>query len=231
MIVPKKDDYIDIHNHDVIKRQGVFCVDNIMAHEKRIPDLSSGMVYSIGIHPWFLTEDNFDSFLERVRLCSESSDIIAIGEAGFDKLRGPSMELQRKAFEAQVLIADKTEKPLFIHNVRAFDELMFEYKKLKPRSIWIVHGFQGKKELAQQLLSKGIYLSLWADFVLNRNADSIVKYIPRNRLFLETDAFDVDIRDIYLKVSAILEIQVIELKSIIYNNYRTVFGNINTNLE
>ena len=231
MIAPKPDDYIDIHNHDVVSRGGIFSIDNIMVHESRVPDSNPNQAYSVGIHPWFLNETNYDFLIERVYHYSGRKNVIALGEAGFDKIKGPRMELQKKAFEAQVRIAENISKPLYIHNVKAWDELLFEHKTLKPKSKWIIHGFQGKKELAEQLLSKGMYLSLWADFVLNRDSSSVINSIPREKLFLETDAFDVDIKDIYNKVSADLQISVNELKELIYSNYMNVFGTVNKDLS
>jgi TatD DNase family protein len=226
MMVPKPDDFIDIHNHAVIPLPGLYSIDNIMVHEDRVPDINSGLAYSAGIHPWFLTETNYDLLLEKVDGYSRLPFVIAIGETGFDKLKGPSIELQKRAFEAQVDISNNQGKPLFIHIVKGWDELLSEHKRIKPKTPWIVHGFQGKKELAEQLLSKGMYLSLWADFVLTRDASRVLKYLPVERLFLETDAFEVDIKDIYDKVSGILHITVATLKGIIYQNYHNVFGNI-----
>jgi TatD DNase family protein len=221
---PEPDDYIDIHNHDVIWISGVFAIDNLMVHEERLPEKTSGIQYSAGIHPWFLTESNFDNLLKKVEGYSEMENVIAIGEAGFDKIKGPAVELQIKAFEEQVIISEEKGKPLFIHNVKGLDELLSVHHRMKPSEKWIVHGFQGKKEVACQLISRGMYLSLWADFVLNRESASVIRSIPANRLFLETDAFQVDIRDIYKKVSVDLNLDVNKLKTIIYQNYKNVFG-------
>jgi len=47
------------------------------------------------------------------------------------------------------------------------DELLSEHRKLRPSTPWLVHGFRGKKELAMQLISKGMYLFiLWFDFIV-----------------------------------------------------------------
>jgi len=223
MIIPGPDDYIDIHNHGVTFTPGIFAVDNIMAHEDRVPDLNSGVAYSSGIHPWFLTEANYSKLLEKVELNAGLQSVIALGEAGFDKLRGPSVILQKKAFEAQVSIANKVGKPLFIHCVKAWEQLLSEHKRSKSETTWIIHGFQGRKELGEQLISKGMYLSLWADFVLNRDSSEVIKSIPVDRLFLETDAFPINIREIYEKVSTILQVSATSLKQIIYSNYLRVF--------
>ena len=63
---------------------------------------------------------------------------------------------------------------------------------------WLVHGFRGNMELASQLLSKGMYLSFWFDFVLRTESADLLRHLPVNRLFLETDGADVDIR-IFIK--------------------------------
>jgi TatD DNase family protein len=149
--------------------------------------------------------------------------IIAIGEAGFDKLRGPSSELQRITFEEQVSVSEKAMKPVIIHCVRAWDELLAVQKKTRPKMPWLVHGFRGNKELAAQLISKGMYLSIWFEFALRPESAELIRHLPRDRFFLETDGADVDIRKIYEKVAGDLIIEVEELKSIIFNNFNAFF--------
>ena len=88
---------------------------------------------------------------------------------------------------------------------------------------WLIHGFRGSVGLATQLLSKGMYLSFWFEFVLRPESAGLVRALPENRIFLETDGADVDIRDIYEKVSKDKEIAVEELKRIILSNYKEFF--------
>ena len=68
---------------------------------------------------------------------------------------------------------------------------------------WLIHGFRGNIELAQQLISKGMYLSFWFDFVIRPESSELLRSLPKDRIFLETDGADVDIRDIYKKVAMI----------------------------
>ncbi len=89
---------------------------------------------------------------------------------------------------------------------------------------WLVHGFRGNVELATQLLSKGMYLSFWFDFILRPESSGLLKKLPLNKIFLETDGADVDIRDIYSKVANDLDLSVDELKSIILNNFNDFFN-------
>jgi len=225
MNLPGTEDYIDIHTHDeVASVPGTFSVINLMAHEEDRPGNICSAAWTFGIHPWFLTELTHELQMKAVYEAAGNPSVIAIGEAGFDKLRGPSVELQRKAFEEQVTIAGEYNKPVIIHCVRAWEELFRAYKRLKPSLPWLVHGFRGNKDLAAQLIAKNMFLSFWFDFIIRPEASELIRSLPENRIFLETDGSGVDIRNIYLKVSADLEITVDKLKRIIFKNFLDFFN-------
>jgi TatD DNase family protein len=224
MNFPQPEDYIDIHNHGSKPVTGQFSIENLMAHEGGVPDYQPGLAYSFGIHPWHLTAEDYKEQLDNVGKYAAHPNVIALGEAGFDRLKGPAPELQRTTFEEQVRIADENSKPLFIHCVRAWEELIAENKRLKPSTVWIIHGFRGKRELARQLISKGMLLSFWFDFVLRPESGELLKSLPKEKIFLETDGSGVDIRTVYNKVASDLKLSVEELKRVIYSNYKNVFG-------
>ncbi|MGD0754426.1 MAG: TatD family hydrolase [Bacteroidales bacterium] len=223
MYLPQSGDYIDIHVHDGKPAPGIFILESLMAHEGKLPEDVSGVAYTYGIHPWFLNQNNHRQLLNSVENSVSHRDIIAVGESGFDRLKGPSIELQRMAFEEQIAISEKTDKPVVVHCVKAWDELLSVQKKIKPKMPWLVHGFRGNKELADQLLSKGIYLSFWYDFVLRPESGALLKHLPVDRIFLETDGADTDIRKIYEKVAKDLDLSVDKLKSVIISNYINFF--------
>lgn len=224
MNIPRPGDYIDIHTHHGIPAEGIYAVENLMAHEGLKPADISASAFTSGIHPWHLNETNREQQIEFIQKVSGNSNLIAIGEAGFDRLRGPSMELQRSTFEAEVKIAGDIQKPLIIHCVRAWDELLASHKNLKPVTTWMVHGFRGKRELALQLIKRGMYLSFWFEFALRPESSELFRFLPKDRIFLETDGADTDIRAIYRKVSGDLSISVDELKEIILNNFNMLFN-------
>ncbi len=227
MNLPGKDDFIDIHTHGGTPSPGIFLVDNLMAHENIIPQNTPGMTFTAGIHPWYLNEGNRNELLDYIRFISGDPNLAAIGEAGFDKLRGPSIDVQRITFEEQAIIAKELRKPLVIHCVRAWDELLAVHKRINPEIPWMIHGFRGKKELASRLLYSGMYLSFWFDFIVRPESSGLVKVLPKERIFLETDGADVDLRDIYKKVSADLSISIDDLKKIISDNFKALFVNKN----
>ena len=223
MNLPQPGEYIDIHTHNSTSPEGIFAVENIMAHEGSGPETITAGAFTAGIHPWHLNENNREELLEFIRSIAGNPNLIAFGEAGFDKLRGPSVDLQKSTFAEQVKIAGEKRKPLIIHCVRAWDELLAAHKNLKPLTPWLVHGFRGKKELALQLIKRGMYLSFWFDFVMRPESAELLRFVPKERLFLETDGADVDIREIYRKVSNDLALSVDDLKNVILSNFNVLF--------
>ncbi|MDX9726840.1 MAG: TatD family hydrolase [Bacteroidales bacterium] len=224
MILPLPGDFIDIHTHGSQPVEGVFSVENVMAHEGLNTGDIKAAVFSAGIHPWYLNPENKIDLLSYMENISSDPRLLAIGEAGFDKLRGPSPELQRSVFARQAAMAEERKKPLFIHCVRAWDELLDVHKSLRPSSPWMVHGFRGKKELARQLTSRGMYLSFWFDFIIRSESSDLIRSVPRERIFIETDGADTDIRIIYGKVASDIGVTTERLKEIINENFRTLAG-------
>lgn len=221
---PKPGDYIDIHTHESVSSGGIVAVENLMAHEDRLPSDLGGRLCTYGIHPWHLTTGTASQMLEKVRLLSSSPSVIAIGEAGFDRLKGADPLLQLSVFTQQVDISEKAGKPMFIHCVKAWDELLGVHRKLKPRMPWMIHGFRGKPELARQFLSRGMYLSFWFAFVMRPESAQLLRIIPPSRMFLETDGAPLSITEIYCKVAADLGISEDELKDRIYSNFNALFN-------
>ena len=80
MNFPKPGDYINIHTHGAGPSKGVFLIESLMAHEELLPGDISGISYSFGIHPWFLSEVNYDKLLKRVNYVAGLPNLAAIGE-------------------------------------------------------------------------------------------------------------------------------------------------------
>lgn len=217
-------DFIDVHTHERQSANDVFAVDSIIAGQNRKPVAKAKTVYSTGAHPWFLTEDNKNKLIDEVWRVSVENNVVAIGETGFDRRKGASLSLQRESFEEHVRIAEELDKPLVIHCVRGWADLLGSHKRLKPKVPWIIHGFRGNYKLAEQLMDKGMFLSIWYSWAASPfSGDFLLRHLPLERLFLETDGADVDIAAIYLKVADDYGISIEELKAGIYNNFMRCF--------
>lgn len=140
-----------------------------------------GHYFSAGLHPWDVTGSDEDKFRTLEDLIANPL-VLALGECGFDTLKGPSHELQEQAFIRQAELSERFKKPMILHVVRDFDTIIRLRKTLKPTQPWLIHGFRGNPIQMNQLHAQGILVS----FGLNPNPESL-KTIPSNRLFLETD--------------------------------------------
>ena len=169
---------IDIHTHILPKEPGtaLVCIGC-----GPVPQDSEGNYFSAGLHPWDVTED-FGNQLNKLEIILANPRVLAVGECGFDTLKGPSHQIQEQAFVRQVEMSERYAKPMILHVVRDFDSVIRLRKLLKPSQPWLIHGFRGGPEQMNQLYSKGILVS----FGLSHNPESL-KAVPSDRLFLETD--------------------------------------------
>jgi len=152
--------------------------------------------------------------------------MLAIGEAGLDKICNVDFSLQLKYFEKQIQISEQFKKPLIIHCVKAFNEIIQLKKLFKPRQSWIIHGFNKNEETAQQLMKNDIKLSFGADLLKSKKLQTLLKGNDFKNIFLETDDRDVSIEKIYIFAAGLKECSLEEFKQQIYGNFKTIFGDI-----
>jgi TatD DNase family protein len=181
--------YLDIHTHNLSAgADAIICIapGDIMRDDRS---------YSIGIHPW--TDSVTDDDIARLRDLAHNSNVVAIGETGLDKLKGPDLTAQEQLMRQHIAVSETVGKPLIIHSVRTIDRIIALYKELRPRMPWIIHGFRGKPQQARQLLALGFHLSLGEHF----NADTAA-IIPADRLHTETDTSTLPIATIRKRILA-----------------------------
>lgn len=211
--------YIDIHTHRQKKpEEAVLSVFNLNVPDRHCRcglDLQSA--YSLGIHPWKIYDDLLAEYIRYVDENAQFDSTKAIGECGLDKLTETPWSLQLRAFEAQISIGEKHQKPLIIHCVKAFDELIALRKEIQPQQAWIIHGFRGKPQQMEQLVKQGFLLSFGEHF-----NEETLQQIPLDRLLLETDESTLPIQEIYRKASSVLNISEDTLLTQIERNYSSL---------
>lgn len=177
---------------------------------------------SWGIHPWWLDDPGYDweQGLQTLEQQLQEGTLDAVGEAGLDKLHPESLPLQRTVFERHVLLSEYYGKPLVIHSVRANDEVLKLWKQHQPQQAWILHGFNGSREEAEQFAGKGFYLSVGTAILFkNRKINESIKYIPLDHLFLETDDADGGIETVYAEAAKLLSVSEAVLRKQIFANF------------
>ncbi len=182
--------------------------------------------FSYGIHPWAL--DNTDFQIEEAFVLLEerlkSPNVLALGEAGLDKIHKATFEQQNKLFERQIELSEALQKPMILHDVRSHNEIIALRKKHKAKQPWIVHGFSGTEQDIKQLIGQGIYLSVGESLLHpERKIYKSLKFIDLNYLFLETDMAEIEIESIYEAASKRLGMDISGLKTIIFSNFARLF--------
>lgn len=181
------------------------------------------VIYSAGLHPWFIKEETIDLEFDKLKNIVSAENIWAIGECGLDKVCRKDWQLQQRVFIDQIKLAQQVHKPLILHCVRAYEEVMHLLKEYDVHVPVIFHGFNKSLELAQQLIAKGYFLSFGTSIFSPQKA-SIFRQVPIERLFLETDSEDVSIDMVYAKAAAIKELSKQDLIDQIDQNILSVFG-------
>ena len=173
--------------------------------------------FSYGIAPFEVNQ-----FLFNETICTHKN-CLAIGEIGLDKTIQLNINEQIKLFKKQLIYAEKLNLPVIIHCVKAYNELIQIKREIQPNQPWIIHGFR-KTNLLQPLLKEDFYVSVGTAIMYDLKLQAIIKTIPNNRLFLETDNdLNFNIEEVYQKVASLKEISLLALKTIISNNFKTVF--------
>jgi TatD DNase family protein len=214
--------FIDFHTHKPSQSEEVL---SIVSYDiiKGI-NQSPTHYHTLGIHPWSIDDAYVLNYLRTLVERISETKLIAVGEIGLDKVNGPSLDLQKDVFEKQVRIAINHGKPIVIHCVKAWNELIDIKQKLPGSTSWAVHGFYGNRELAKQLIEKGFYISVGTALLKpNSKLVDALKGISLDKLFFETDASDIGIVDVYTRASQILRISIDELKGQIFENYINFF--------
>ncbi|MEO6175253.1 MAG: TatD family hydrolase [Flavobacterium circumlabens] len=179
--------------------------------------------YSIGIHPWYIAEDKIDADLKIIEEKLQTENCLAIGECGLDKRIEIPLDLQTSIFEKQLILAEKYKKPVVIHCVAAFQEVIAIKKKRKITVPMIIHGFSKNSQLADQLIKEGFYLSFGKYLLRNPELKTVFQQIPNDRFFLETDTVEETIQQVYDLAAEYKSINNNALQDIISTNYKRVF--------
>lgn len=209
--------FVDVHTH---KFGGNINNNAITIKSINLGEDIPNSIFSIGLHPWYTTNGYTNKNFRAIEKIAISPKCLAIGEVGLDYIYNTNnKDIQRNIFIEQIKISEKLAKPLIIHLVKATNDLLNIKEELKPKQPWIIHGFRGKPTLAKVFLDRDIYLSMGEKI----NKEALNLAYNRGLLLLETDDSNHKIDDIYKNVSEILNIELQDLKDILYKSYSKIF--------
>jgi TatD DNase family protein len=211
--------YYNIHTHHHS------CISDVLSIENRYQHFDeeiAGRKVSLGLHPWYLNVQNVEEQWESLVRNAKKDEVLAIGECGLDKVTATDWDLQLHIFRRQILLAQELKKPLIIHCVKAFNEVLAELKNVTVPVIF--HGINKKITVVQPVIDAGHYLS-FGKSLLNQQEYIVETFrsVPLNQVFLETDEADVDIRDIYKSAAEIKNLPEKEIVLQLETNFLNLF--------
>lgn len=212
--------FINLHTHKFSNLSDVIEVVNQYPSEfdASVPN------YSIGIHPWYIDKNRLETDLEIIKEKLQLTGCLALGECGLDKRIEIPLELQILVFKQQLEIVKQTNKPVVLHCVAAYDEVIAIKKEMKIQNPMIIHGFSKNEQVAQSLLKNGFYLSFGKYLLRNPDLEKVFTFAPKNQILLETDTIEESIYQVYDKAAAIKGISVEQMKAIVFTNFSKIFS-------
>lgn len=212
--------FLDFHTHQLSNDEANIDILNIRQGH---PLPLSSVLFGYGIHPWDSTQEKKFKLTNDI---ANNKNLIYIGEAGLDKLKGAQLNIQVEIFKQHISASEKWGKPLLIHCVRCFNELIQLHKEYAPIQKWIVHGYRGSTQLAKQLTEAGFLLSFGAGiFNKKSKAAQSLKAIPKDHFLLETDDSSSTIKEVYEAAAEIVQLSVDDLKKVVLNNFTRATSN------
>ena len=208
--------YIDLHTHKQDTSEDSITVYNKLLHDNlSIPEV----LFSAGLHPWYADQL---STVELINLLDQfviNPNMIAFGETGLDKSCNIPLKLQMEIFDIHLSKASASGKPVILHCVKAWDELIEICNNYQITKI--LHGFNGSIKLTERLLTHGFHFSIGKAIMYpDSKIQSSVLLIPKSSLYCETDTSDIPIQVIYRKLSEIFQITDGDLKYVLAENFR-----------
>jgi TatD DNase family protein len=212
-------EYFNLHTHKFTNQDTFFELVNQYPQEFDYEI----RYYSIGIHPWYIDKERLETDLQIIESKLKEPNCLALGECGLDKRIEIPLELQQVVFERQLLLAQKQNKPVVIHCVAAFQEVIETKKRLKITVPMIIHGFSKNKQVAKELIDNGFYISFGKYLLRNPELEVVFQSIPNDRFFLETDTVEEGIEEVYVLAAQYKKWDIDEIQQQIQRNFAAVF--------
>lgn len=151
---------------------------------------------AVGIHPNDSSSVKKEDIVKLAEMAKHPK-VVAIGETGLDFYRNYSPhEKQIEVLKWQLDLAVELNLPIIIHCRQAEKAMLnllrdwtLNNKGQPEKGRGVIHCFNGDSNAARQYLDMGFYISLggYIGYPASKNTHSVIKFIPPDRLLVETD--------------------------------------------
>lgn len=188
-LYPRIDEIVEQAKLANVRKILIICTSIAEAHQAIAMAKKDTMFdVAVGFHPcdlYDVSNEDWKALEELVQL----PEVVAVGEIGLDYYwKDVDKETQKRGFIRQIELANRTQKPISVHMREATQdtlELIKEHLKVSG----IMHCYSGSLEVAKEVLALGMYISVGGPLTFKnaRGLPEVIKEVPINRLFVETD--------------------------------------------
>ncbi|MFA5070682.1 MAG: TatD family hydrolase [Patescibacteria group bacterium] len=192
-------DYREVAKRCQEKGMKVITVGSQMQNSKKAADMSHEFDFvfgAVGLHPTHINDEEFSP--EEYLKLAKDNKVVAVGETGLDyyQMWAESKEEEARAKEGQkellkkhLGVARQAGVPVILHCRDAYEDLIALMKEEEEIPA-VVHCFLSSREIARRLLALGFYLGFTGiiTFTDDQELFSVVKEVPLEKMFIETDA-------------------------------------------
>ena len=205
-------EFIDFHTHNLTGEVHPCTIASYSL--PKIGRCPKGQYYSVGLHPW--DTERLDAYRvvdQALEQYLKSDYCLALGEVGLDRLRGASLPVQEELLAVQLQIAEKLQKSVVVHCVRAWSELLSVFRKQTFTYQKAIHGYRGGIPVLERLIEEEWYISVGF-----YTPPELITHIPLNQLLLESDDTNLPITTLYEQTALLLNLSADELQAIVKGN-------------
>lgn len=233
-----------LKNENVAKCINIGCDIETSKKAIAIADKYDFIYAAIGVHPSEIadTMEKIDKQIEQIKeLALKNKKVVGIGEIGLDyHWNNDNKELQKYAFIKQIELANELQLPISIHTRDAIDDTIHIIKnEVKIEKAGVLHCCPFNRELVRHGLEAGLYIAFGGTctFKNAKNADEIIKMVPKERILIETDSPYLapdplrgtrndsrNLKYVIQKLASVKEITVEEIAQITYENAEKLFN-------
>jgi TatD DNase family protein len=181
---------LNAKKNDVTK---LLTIGTSLESSKKVLDIInkySNVYGAIGIHP-NSTTNNVEKLDDILALKNNNKKVIAFGETGLDYFYKRSEKNdQIFAFEKHIEFSIAENVPVIIHTRDADDDTISIIKKYYKKTNFLIHCFTGTLDFAKKLLDLNCIISFSGiiTFKKSNNLRDVVKYVPLEKMLIETDS-------------------------------------------
>lgn len=210
--------FINVFSEDSYQEAGIEVV-NIP-----ITAMNKPLLYSTGIHPWYINSQNYEESLEKFFILASEKQCVAIGKTGLDAAFQNNYSEQKKVFIQQIKAANLLKKPLILYAFKSWGDITEILEKQKNKMPLIIPD-EHLPETSDILSKLKDYYIAFDKSIYLRDAKAIqwIKNMSSKKILLYNTDESVSIKDIYIAAADILNVDIQTLQHQILENFYRAF--------